>query len=630
MKNKKALVVIMLLLVIILVACVGAYAYITLDVFKTPKQLFGKYLDNQIEQVKAIDVGPLKTVYEKIKTVPSEVEYNMDIEVDDEYELAKVSATYKEKVTIDPQNFKAMGNLKATINSVEGEFDEDMELPEFPFDTINYSFYADKEKLAAKIPELNEKYFSIKTKTVLDEMEKNLNIGDDKKIEINQENIEKYKNEFVEIYKRCIVDITSKFTDDKFTTEKNVNVDVNGQNITANKYSFNLKVSEFGSIAVDVLNKISEEKVLSDFMTEEQITEFKETIQYIDEKVKSLEEDQNIKFNIYGNNGKTVKLDFQLNDEVIAEFMVVNVSDVETNIIINAFKNKKEDGEVGSKTNITYSIKSENENTRVITISASNSYVKEDIKALKKYYEDEGYSYYSDEMLDEMYKDESLSQKVTITFDGDTITAKVDDIEKTEEYSETTYSIKNIVIKYKFGIQPKFEKLDDVIELEEYIENPEKSEELFEECAKNIQKYPYTALGGIVKRFSEPVEPDYPEDVSNSDEEDNTNDETTTFEEVGNRIDIENQITDSIDLCLESYKKDLEEDENTNIADYLTVEKISEMMYSSSISNIEFIDGSTLKCDYNGKIYYVELVLNGDTLKVDEATAYSESEYESR
>ena len=62
--KKRIILVIIIFLLIMLVAFAGVYAYITLDLFRTPKQLFGKYLDNQIEQINNMNTGALKTVTE--------------------------------------------------------------------------------------------------------------------------------------------------------------------------------------------------------------------------------------------------------------------------------------------------------------------------------------------------------------------------------------------------------------------------------------------------------------------------------------------------------------------------------------------------------------------------------------
>lgn len=180
--------------------------------------------------------------------------------------------------------------------------------------------------------------------------------------------------------------------------------------------------------------------------------------------------------------------------------------------------------------------------------------------------------------------------------------------------------ISDAKIEYEFGITPEFENFEDAIELEEYLEDEEKTMQLVAECIQNLQNHPDTLLGGLygtVMNLSTGITEINPDENSYTE---------NNFED--NKTEIETLVTDALNSCLESYQRDLEEDPNTNVADYLTVNKISEMMLSSSVSDLELIDGSTLKCKYNDEVFYIKLVLNAETLKVDQATAYTESEYE--
>ena len=51
------------------------------------------------------------------------------------------------------------------------------------------------------------------------------------------------------------------------------------------------------------------------------------------------------------------------------------------------------------------------------------------------------------------------------------------------------------------------------------------------------------------------------------------------------------------------------------------------MIVSSHISDLELIDGSTLRVKYDDKIYYVTLVINSDSLEIEEVKVFTESEY---
>ena len=80
----------------------------------------------------------------------------------------------------------------------------------------------------------------------------------------------------------------------------------------------------------------------------------------------------------------------------------------------------------------------------------------------------------------------------------------------------------------------------------------------------------------------------------------------------------------SLSTQLDSYRNDLSSNPNTNPADYLTAEQIEDKA-GSFITNVEIIDGETLKCNYKGNTYFVKIYINGDTWELDELLVlYSE------
>lgn len=600
MKNKKIIVVILVFLIVILAAFAGVYAYIALDILKTPKQLFGKYLDNQIYQVQNANTGVLKTIQENLKNNNSETE--LEVKLDSE-EKSQIKIGFKK----DSANSEGGITVKYSSNDEE---------------IANYEFYANKEKIAAKIPELNDKPFAIKFETLIEQGEKYIeeNSITDKDYNFSLEDIERYKNELKKIYNKYLEDVKANFTDDKFTAEKKVEVNVNGTAMTANRYSFNLKTSELKNIMINLLENFSNEEILSDFLTEDQILEVKNTISKIkdnldDTDLLDIDQESTLKLCVYEASGKTVKVELKVDEEIVAEFMVVKPSEAETNIILSSFNKKSDTNEVGVTNTLTYSINVENETTTSVTVKTLVDYSEEDVEALKKEYEDQEYSFYTPEMIEERYKDTNTSQKVTFTLNGEKATCKL----SLDAFKDLGIQISKMQVNYKFGSEVKFLDLKDAINLEDYIDNEEKASELMMECIQNLQEHPNSLLNNASSTI---------EDTSFSEYDDSDNYSFSPSSTDYDKERIEELVKDALDDCLDSYKRDLEEDENTNIADYLTVNKISEMILSSFVSDLELIDGETLKCEYMDEVYYIKLVLNADTLKVDKATAYTESEYE--
>ena len=610
MKGKKTLRVIIILLVLVLIAFAGVYAYISLDIFKSPKQLFGKYLENQIMQLQDVNVGALQTVSDRLKTDVSETVLNIKNETDDES-----TTDLKLGVKIDPNNLKAELKFNLSIYDMK--------------DYADYTLYADKETIALNIPELNEKYFTVGVDSLLDSVEENLkdNKITEKEIDLSKESIKKYKEEIKNLYSKYIEEIKEKLTDDKFVAEKNVSVLVNESNITANRYTLVLTLEEYLNMTTDIFTKILDEPIVSEFMTEEQIEKVRDYVADIKDIAEDDEKDKTIKFSVYESNGNTVKVDIQFDDKVIAEFMLQKISDNESNITFNMNNNEKiYNNDLIKSQNMVYTFNVEDSNTTTVTIKTATSYDKEDLENIKKYYEENDYSSYYIETIEEDYKDSTTTQKMTITLNGDRATNKI----TTTALDDIGLEGSKVQINYTFGSLVKFSDTSDNIDLDEYKDNEEKQAELISECMTNLQQNPNTLLGSIAMFFGSGFGFDFSEDIlAQDDNEDINNAYDEDIDEYAlEKAEIEILVRDALNDCLDSYKRDAEEDDGVNVADYLTVPKVSEMMLSSLVSNIEFADGSTIRCNYKGDVYYISLIISAEDLEVTETKAYTESEYQ--
>lgn len=599
MKNKKILLIIIVFLIVILAAFAGVYAYIALDIFKSPKQLFAKYANNQYEQVKNVNLGAFGTVRENLKTKLSQTEYEAKVDVDEE-NTVQVKGTLK----LDPTNYIGEGNLKVNQNDTE---------------LLNYSLYLDQEKIAVRIPELNDKYFSAEYDTLIEELESRLNFELPKEIsELSIDKLKEYKEEFVTLFNKYLDKTKEKLTDDKFSADKNVEVDVNGVKLTANKYTLALSEKDVLSMISEYSSEIAEESIFAEILSEDVLAEFKDSVADMKDSInEAMEEaDGTFKVCIYENSGNAVKVEVLVDDEITTELMLVKTSENENTIIVNNVTKKSEEGTVGSNQTMLYTINVENENTTTVTSTTSIAYDKEDISQLKEYYDKQGYYYYTEDDIDEMYKDSKTTQKVTTTLNGDTATSKIS-LDMPEELG---YSISKLQLNYKFGDQVKLDDLSDAIKLENYVDDQDKQKELMMECMQNLQNNPNSLIGMFVNSNSS----------SSSGFETDTNSPIFSDMENDYKENLEEDITDVLEACLDSYKRDLEEDENTNIGDYLTITKMSEMSLNSSLSNLEFVDSSTIKCSYFDDTYYVNISIDGSTLSVSDVTAYTEDEYEAR
>ena len=96
MKKEKAKKIILVVIIILLILLGGmVYAYFATDIFKTPKQLFVKYLANNITQLSEFNLEPYNETFKKMEENKTEI----DLDIFD-------------KLTPQEINIKYAGDLK--------------------------------------------------------------------------------------------------------------------------------------------------------------------------------------------------------------------------------------------------------------------------------------------------------------------------------------------------------------------------------------------------------------------------------------------------------------------------------------------------------------------------------------
>ena len=78
-KSKKNIIAIIMVLIVI-IGCGLAYAYTKTDIFKTPQQLFKKYLADNVNQLENMNFNPLAEILEKMENEPVETNLYVDVE----------------------------------------------------------------------------------------------------------------------------------------------------------------------------------------------------------------------------------------------------------------------------------------------------------------------------------------------------------------------------------------------------------------------------------------------------------------------------------------------------------------------------------------------------------------------
>lgn len=76
MKQGKAKKIILIIIILLLIILGGyAYAYLATDIFKTPEELFTKYLANNVEQLKDFNLKPFDETIKKDGYRSSRIKY---------------------------------------------------------------------------------------------------------------------------------------------------------------------------------------------------------------------------------------------------------------------------------------------------------------------------------------------------------------------------------------------------------------------------------------------------------------------------------------------------------------------------------------------------------------------------
>lgn len=621
-KGKKIVLFFIILLLIVLIIAGGAYAYIATDLLKSPDMLFKKYLLSQASEISKFNVGPYKDGYERMKKEKAEIkfvgknEYNLgttqDLDEDSEKKYLETTLTLK---TDYPNK-----NLSVNIDSkLDGE------------EYLKLDLVGSKDALGLKIEDLHEKYITIENRD-LKKLAKTFNVDEntinmipDKLPEITL--TEASKKMLLEEIKNIISNELSSVGTNSYTQEKYVIDNYNREKFEGNKYVLTTSSKKFNEMIYNCAIKLCEnEQIRSELNSDELLNKLKENIIEASKKEENLE-DKAMKISVYSYDGKTIKLDVTVNDEIVYEMYTLNKEN-SSSMQIKYISSKSESNKVASESLININSSFETQNGE-ISYEEKTTYDKKDIKALKEKEADEN-PFYSEDEIDEKYKNIATSAKATITSENDEITAKITTVNKNKDKQTSTQTM-------KFGnIEVQTLNSDENIVINDYTEEDFSGlvMEFMTNGAKTAQEKPNTLVGtifGFLNNFSGMFS-----DVSDTDENlltnipTNTNPEESDEEKISEediakgKGYVHSSMVTSLSTQLDSYRNDLSSNPNTNPADYLTAEQIEDKA-GSFITNVEIIDGETLKCNYKGNTYFVKIYINGDTWELDELLVlYSE------
>lgn len=392
MKNKKILIIpIVIIILLVALAGVSAFLYFKTDLFKSPKQLFFKYLGESVSSTKNFNYDKSLANYKELSQKSSKSTGEITGSITDNSSNTSSSSksiedainNSKIEYSIEsiPSKNKYHASIKPNYNDSE---------------ITNLELLADNDSYGAKCTDLYDKYvyfennnlktlvskFGIDSKYIPDKLEKVdiyelLNISADSRTQI------------VDRYQKLL---DSKLTKDMFTSNKKVTTSVNGTNVKANAYTLTIN----GEHAYDIL--------LSFFQT---LKDDDQTLDLIIEKceksgvTKAYETQENIQSSIYSissdNNDDEIQITFtkdSLKDDI--QTLIESLQDSKDNfsadesvqIIVYSYKGKtaKIEFKNGDDETSAFSIEiTHNKSEEIITLNSDDTtYIKANYSSSKK------------------------------------------------------------------------------------------------------------------------------------------------------------------------------------------------------------------------------------------------------
>lgn len=490
-KSKKNIIAIIMVLIVI-IGCGLAYAYTKTDIFKTPQQLFKKYLADNVNQLENMNFNPLAEILEKMENEP--VETNLYVDVESQGETISVVVNSK----ADVKNQKSYSSLK--VNNGEKQY-------------FNLEALLSDEKFGIQIDELHDKYLALENRDLkkiaqtigldeetITEIPDKLEIMDNTYSEEDEQKAKILKNKYFE-------KLNNQISEEKYQAEKNVLIQVNGKELKTNKYTLTLGNKELLKISNDIFTELLND---SDFIELYEktgntisIDELKEKLIVSEDEIEEME-DTEIKISVYANNSKTVKTEITSGDDFI-EFFIDNSSNESTMALV--FNDAKdEDTEIGQKITVSLNNKYE-DSIGTMTMQIANEYNKKDIETQKSNVDEHWSDYYNDEYYTENYKDQSYSIVITTEkTDENNMILKVstEDINKLLE-DEESVKLTKCELVYNFNKElniPDFSDENSLI-LNDYTEK--EFEKLVQDILKNAynnsDEYPDSIVSLLVNYY---------------------------------------------------------------------------------------------------------------------------------
>ena len=639
-KGKGCLVVILLFLLIIALGVGGVCVYLFTDLFKTPEQLFKKYLILGATEVTKTNIQPYNDLGTRLLSEPTEATINLGMK----------QLESETDITI-----KYLADLNATIQKIDVDAKVNDE------DFFDFNLYMDAEMIGLKVEDLHDKYFAIENaglqdfaKNFVTDEEVLAKIPDSLFAETNPMTQEE-KEKMSALGIKYLTQITNQIGTENYIVENNITATVNGASVTANKYTVSMKTKDLLKIiSTEVNNFLNDPEFLALYKGDEaSLEEAKTSIkEMFDTTLKETSAKDNTSVSLYVSEGKNVKTELAFGETQVE----MTAEHSETESILRVTTNGKSSRDDVGMTTIAVISNSFVNDVGTFTYDVTTEYNQDDIDALQAT-EDEEYGDFSNFRTDYSERYQNNHQKFTITTEKGADTYNITFDKESDEETEFDLGIEtSIDIMFGAEVEPEAFSEDSAIILNNY--DQQGLQGLLVEIMQNAMMTAIQKPNSLVATmFSSTLEgfggntneeTDEPTDEWTTDEwtteepteetidEWSTGDDTIMFEEepaieeiVDIKPEIQSNVKNALEICLRDYQLAILSNQEPDIGDYLTIDNIQ----NNSPENyaLELIDGNTIKCTVDGNsVYYAIMEIDGGTMKVSYVDVYTEQEYFNR
>lgn len=377
----KGINIVVFLIVVLLVVVIALFIHLATDLFKTPEQLFKKYLLNGVVELSQFNIDPYTDILEEAKdeSLEFKVQFDYDIPLNNDYfdvEIGENNEIIDSKLTGEAVFKKDKNDEKQSMNIDIKKNQKNF----FNIDIVKVgNFYG------VGVPEIYENYVAVENKN-LKKIGENLGLEQEAIDRIPDVIIE--KSSFTDGEKSKLLELATKYTnkifeqidDNSYTKENFIITEFDGEAIPGTKFILTIPEENLLEILSETTKELFNDEefllILEGKIDQEKLSEFKKNLE-TDEIFETEENSGNVKISVYKSKGDTVRLKVERETGNTFQATFVNKEN-SSHIKVEMTVVKTEDEPVGYEAVIDLTNSCENNNGE-LKLNITNTYNKNDI-----------------------------------------------------------------------------------------------------------------------------------------------------------------------------------------------------------------------------------------------------------